>query len=267
MRRRVADRSRRREPGEVVCAASGHNSALVDSAEGYPRLVELAFSILASDFAHLAEEVEAAERGGGTIVHVDVMDGHFVPNITFGPPMVKALRRVTKLPLDCHLMIENPDQFIPEFAEAGADMVIVHQEACRHLHRTLQLIEQHGIKPAVAINPATPVEMLIEVLPMVHHVLVMSVNPGFGGQKFLPLALDKIEHLAEMRQEMGLNFLIEVDGGVAHETVAAVVEAGAEMLVAGSAVFSPGETEENARSLLRLAHEAASEGGSSSSVA
>ncbi len=221
-------------------------------------MIELAFSILASDFAHLADEVAAAERGGGTIVHVDVMDGHFVPNITFGPPMVKALRPVTKLPLDCHLMIENPDQFIAEFAEAGADMVSVHQEACRHLHRTLQLIEQHGMKPAVVLNPATPVEMLVEVLPMVHHVLIMSVNPGFGGQRFLPLALDKIEHLAELRQKMGLNFLIEVDGGVAHDTVRSVVEAGAEMLVAGSAVFRPGKTEENARELLRLAREAAS---------
>ena len=219
-------------------------------------MVELAFSILASDFAHLADEVAAAERGGGTFVHVDVMDGHFVPNITFGPPMVKALHRVTKLPLDCHLMIENPDQFVPEFAEAGADLMSVHWEACRHLHRTLQLIEQHGMRPAVVINPATPVEFLIEVLPMVHHVLVMSVNPGFGGQQFLPLALDKIEHLAELRTEMGLNYRIEVDGGVAHDTVARVVEAGADMLVAGSAVFSAGKTEENARELLRLAREA-----------
>lgn len=219
-------------------------------------MIELAFSILASDFAHLADEVAAAERGGGTIVHIDVMDGHFVPNITFGPAMVKAVRGVTELPLDCHLMIENPDQFIHEFAEAGADMVSVHFEACRHLHRTLQLIEQHGMRPAVVINPATPVEFLIEVLPMVHHVLVMSVNPGFGGQQFLPLALDKIEHLAELRIEMGLNYRIEVDGGVAHDTVARVVEAGADMLVAGSAVFSPGQTEENARELLRLAREA-----------
>ncbi len=219
-------------------------------------MIELAFSILASDFAHLADEVAAAERGGGTIVHVDVMDGHFVPNITFGPPMVKALRQVTKLTLDLHLMIENPDQFVPEFAEAGGDVVCVHQEACRHLHRTLQLIEQHGMRPAVAINPATPVEMLTEVLPMVHHVLVMSVNPGFGGQKFLPLALGKIEHLAELRTEMGLNYRIEVDGGVAHDTVASVVEAGADMLVAGSAVFSPGKTEEKARELLRMAREA-----------
>ena len=216
-------------------------------------MIELAFSILASDFAHLADEVATAERGGGTIVHVDVMDGHFVPNITFGPPVVKAIRPVTKLPLDCHLMIENPDNFIPEFAAAGADMISVHQEVCRHLHRTLQLIGDHGVKPAVVINPATPVDTLIEVLPMVHHVLVMSVNPGFGGQKFLPLALDKISYLAELREAMGLNFRIEVDGGVAHDTVAQVVEAGADMLVAGSAIFSPGKTEENAREFLKLA--------------
>jgi ribulose-phosphate 3-epimerase len=221
-------------------------------------LIELAFSILASDFAHLADEVAAAERGGGTIVHVDVMDGHFVPNITFGPPMVKSLRPVTKLPLDCHLMVENPDAFIPAFAEAGADMVSVQQEVCRHLHRTLQLIEQHGMRSGVVINPATPVDMLIEVLPMVHHVLVMSVNPGFGGQKFLPLALEKIAYLAELRKEMELNFRIEVDGGVAHDTVASVVEAGADMLVAGSAIFSPGKTERNAREFLKVARAAAS---------
>ena len=188
------------------------------------------------------------------------MDGHFVPNITFGPPMVKALRPVTKLPLDCHLMIENPDQFIPEFAEAGADFCSVHQEACRHLYRTLQLIEQHGMQPAVVINPATPVEALVEVLPIVHHVLVMSVNPGFGGQKFLPLALGKIARLREMRAEMGLNFRIEVDGGVAYDTVAQVVEAGADMLVAGSAVFEPGKTEQNARDLLHRARSAAAPG-------
>ncbi len=227
-------------------------------------MIELAFSILASDFAHLADEIAAAERGGGTIVHVDVMDGHFVPNITFGPPMVKAIRPVTKLPLDCHLMIENPDEFIQAFAEAGADMISVHQEACRHLHRTLQLIEQHRVKPGVVINPATPVEMLIEVLPMVHHVLIMSVNPGFGGQKFLPLALDKIAHLADLREAMGLNFRIEVDGGIAHDTVAQAVEAGADMLVAGSAIFSPGNfarTEENAREFLALARAASTVDG------
>ena len=219
-------------------------------------MVELAFSILASDFAHLADEVAAAERGGGTIVHVDVMDGHFVPNITFGPPMVKSLRPVTKLPLDCHLMIEDPDKFIPDFAAAGADMVSVQQEACRHLHRTLQQIEQHGMLPGVVINPATPVDSLIEVLPMVHYVLVMSVNPGFGGQKFLPLALEKIAYLASLRHEMGLNFRIEVDGGVAHDTVGLVVEAGADMLVAGSAIFCPGKTEQNAVEFLKLARAA-----------
>jgi len=216
-------------------------------------LVELAFSILASDFAHLADEVAMAERGGGTIVHVDVMDGHFVPNITLGPPMVKSLRAVTTLPLDCHLMIENPDAYIPAFAEAGADMVSVHYEVCRHLNRTLQLIADHKMLPGVVINPATTVENIVEVLPMVHYVLVMSVNPGFGGQKFLPRSVERIRHLARLRDEMGLNFRIEVDGGVAHDTVASVVEAGADMLVAGSAVFQKGRTEENARELLRIA--------------
>jgi ribulose-phosphate 3-epimerase len=219
-------------------------------------VIELAASILAADFAHLANEVAAAERGGATILHVDIMDGHFVPNITFGPPVVKALRPITNLPLDCHMMVEDPDDFIPAFAEAGANMMSVHQEVCRHLHRTLQHIEQHGMLPGVVINPATPVETLIEVLPMVHYVLVMSVNPGFGGQKFLPLALDKIAQLAELREEMGLNYRIEVDGGVAHDTVAQVVEAGADMLVAGSAVFSPGKTEHNAREFLKLARAA-----------
>jgi ribulose-phosphate 3-epimerase len=221
-------------------------------------VIELAFSILASDFAHLADEVAAAERGGGTIVHVDVMDGHFVPNITFGPPVVKALRPITKLPLDCHLMIEDPDAFIPAFAEAGADMISVQQEVCRHLHRTLQHIADHNVLAGVVINPATPVDTLIEVLPMVHYVLVMSVNPGFGGQKFLPLALDKIEYLAELREAMGLNFRIEVDGGVAHDTVASVVKAGADMLVAGSAVFEKGRTEHNAAEFLRIARAAVS---------
>ena len=222
-------------------------------------MVELAFSILAADFAHLADEIGRAEKGGGTIVHVDVMDGHFVPNITFGPPVVKAIRPVTKLPLDCHLMIENPDEFVPAFAEAGADMVSVQVEACRHLNRSLQLIADHGMLAGVVLNPATPVEMLLEVLPMVHHVLVMSVNPGFGGQKFLPRSVERIAHLRSLREELGLNYRIEVDGGVAHDTVASVVEAGADMLVAGSAIFEPGKTEENAREFLRIARAAAGE--------
>ena len=219
-------------------------------------MVELAPSILASDFAHLADEVRAAERGGGTVIHVDVMDGHFVPNITLGPPMVKSLRKVTSLPLDCHLMIENPDDFIPAFADAGADWISVHYEACRHLHRTLEFIAQHDMRPAVVINPATRVNFLVEILPMVHHVLVMSVNPGFGGQSFIPNALTKIRRLAELRQEMGLGFRIEVDGGVAKDTIARIVEAGADLLVAGSAIFDNGNAEENARELLRLARQA-----------
>ena len=219
-------------------------------------MIELAFSIHASDFAHLADEVAAAERGGGSIVHVDVMDGHFVPNITFGPPVVHAIRPLTMVPLDCHLMIEDPDKFIPDFATAGADMISVHVEVCRHLNRTLQLIADHGMKPAVVLNPATPVEMLFEVLPMVHHVLVMAVNPGFGGQKFMPRSLDRIAHLARLRRELGLNFRIEVDGGIAHDTVAGVVQAGADMLVAGSAIFQPGKTEANAQDFLRVARAA-----------
>ena len=222
-------------------------------------MVEILPSILSADFAHLADEVAAAERGGGTVIHVDVMDGHFVPNITIGPPVVKSLRKVTRLPLDCHLMIENPDQFIPAFADAGADWVSVHYEACRHLHRSLELIAQHGMKPGVVINPATRVNFLIEILPMVHHVLVMSVNPGFGGQKFIEFSLDKIRKLAQLRQELGLAFRIEVDGGVAHDTVKRIVQAGADLLVAGNAVFGAGQPERDARSLLAAVRQAAGE--------
>jgi ribulose-phosphate 3-epimerase len=222
-------------------------------------MVQLLPSILSADFARLADEVAAAERGGGTVIHVDIMDGHFVPNITIGPPVVKSLRKATMLPLDCHLMIENPDEFIPAFAEAGANWVSVHYEACRHLHRTLQLIAHHGMKPAVVLNPATRVELIRDVLPMVHHVLIMSVNPGFGGQEFIPFSLDKIRTLVQLRQEMALAFKIEVDGGVAHDTVAQVVQAGAELLVAGNAVFGAGDPERDARALLAAARKAAGE--------
>jgi ribulose-phosphate 3-epimerase len=219
-------------------------------------MVELVPSILSADFSRLGEQVEAAELGGGSVIHIDIMDGHFVPNLTMGPPVVKSLRKVTNLPFDCHLMIEDPAEFIPEFAEAGANWISVHYEACRHLHRTLELIAQHGMEPAVVINPATRVDVLIEILPMVHHVLVMSVNPGFGGQKFIPFSLDKIRQLVELRGDLGLDFRIEVDGGVAHDTIGSVVEAGADLLVAGSAVFDSGHPEKEARTLLKMAQEA-----------
>ena len=220
-------------------------------------MVELLPSILSAEFAHLADEVRAAEAGGGTVIHFDVMDGHFVPNLTIGPPVLASLRKVTSLPIDCHMMIENPDDFIESFADSGADWMSVHYEACRHLHRTLEHIAQHGLQPAVVINPATEVDLLIPILGMVHHVLVMSVNPGFGGQSFIPYSLKKIRRLKELRQELGLSYRIEVDGGVAHDTIAQVVEAGADLLVAGSAVFADGRAEQNARELLQLAQLAA----------
>jgi ribulose-phosphate 3-epimerase len=207
----------------------------------------------------LADNVLAAIRGGATIVHLDVMDGHFVPNLTIGPPIVKWLRPVTDATFDVHLMIENPDGFIPDFASAGANWISVHQEACVHLHRTLELIEHHGCKAGVVINPATPVATLTEVLDMVNLVLVMSVNPGFGGQKFIPGALHKISQLAQMRRDRGLSFRIEVDGGVGLDTVSQVVRAGAELLVAGSAVFDGHDVTANARNLLKAAQAAVPE--------
>jgi len=220
-------------------------------------LIELAPSILSADFARLAEEVRAASEGGGSVIHVDIMDGHFVPNLTVGPPVVRSLRKATKLPLDCHLMIENPDQFIPDFAEAGADWISVHQEACRHLNRTLHLIKSHDCLAGVVINPATPVGTLVEVLDIIDYVLVMSVNPGFGGQKFIPSTLHKLQRLAEIRSQQGLNFRIEVDGGISLDTVADVVRAGAEILVAGNAVFGGGDPRKNAQAVLKAATEAA----------
>jgi ribulose-phosphate 3-epimerase len=218
--------------------------------------IELAPSILSSNFAQLGSDAQQAIEGGGTILHVDVMDGHFVPNITLGPPVVKSLRKVVKVPLDCHLMIENPDLFIPDFANAGADWISVHQEACRHLNRTLHLIRSHNCLAGVVINPATPVDFLAEVLDIVDYVLVMSVNPGFGSQKFIPAALRKIRQLAEIRGQRGLAYRIEVDGGVALDTVADVVRAGAEILVAGNAVFGSGDPTKNAEALLKAATEA-----------
>jgi len=220
-------------------------------------MIELAPSILSADFARLGAEAQAAVEGGATVLHVDVMDGHFVPNITIGPPVVASLRKVSKVPLDCHLMIERPDEFISAFAGAGADWISVHQEACVHLDRTLHLIAAHGCKPGVVINPATPVHALDEVLPVVHHVLVMSVNPGFGGQSFIHSSLKKIELLSNIRQSRQLAFRIEVDGGIHQQTVADVVRAGAEILVAGSAIFEHGDPRGNAGGLLKSALDAA----------
>ena len=219
-------------------------------------VIELAPSILSADFARLAEQVHAAAAGGATLLHVDVMDGHFVPNLTIGPPVVASLNKATELPLDVHLMIENPDLFIPAFIEAGADWISVHQEVAVHLNRTLDLIRKQGALAGVVINPATPVHTLEEVLDMVDFVLIMSVNPGFGGQKFIPGALEKIRKLAALRESRRLKFRIEVDGGIALETIAAVVQAGAEVLVAGNAVFGKGDPKANAEKLIKAANEA-----------
>ena len=219
-------------------------------------MIELAPSILASDFAHLADQVRDATAGGGTVVHVDIMDGHFVPNLTVGPPLVKSLRKVTELPLDCHLMIENPDQFIPEFASAGANWMSVHQEACIHLNRTLHLIKSHDCRAGVVINPATPVDTLSEVLDIADYILVMSVNPGFGAQKFIPGAIHKLRRLADLRAQRGLDYRIEVDGGIDLTTVADVVRAGAEILVAGNAIFGKGDPKVNTQEMLKTAVEA-----------
>ncbi len=219
-------------------------------------MIELAPSILSADFAHLADQVESATAGGAHVIHVDVMDGHFVPNMTIGPVVVKSLRKATRLPLDCHLMIENPDQYIGDFAEAGANWISVHQEACRHLNRTLNLIKSHGCRAGVVINPATPVETLSEVLDIVDYVLVMSVNPGFGAQKFIPETLHKVRKLADLRAHRGYAYRIEIDGGVALDTVTEIVRAGAEILVAGNAVFGKGDPRQNAASLLEAARSA-----------
>lgn len=200
-------------------------------------MIKIAPSILAADFSKLAEEVIEVEKAGAALIHIDVMDGHFVPNITMGPIAVEALRPVTKLPLDVHLMIENPDAYIEEFAKAGADYITVHVEACRHLHRTLQLIRSTGVKSGVVLNPHTPVESILHVLDQVDMVLFMTVNPGFGGQKFIHSVLPKVKQLATIIKERHLSIEIEIDGGVDEETIIPCVEAGATILVAGSAIY------------------------------
>jgi ribulose-phosphate 3-epimerase len=199
--------------------------------------VEIAPSILSADFARLAEQIQTVEQGGADIVHVDVMDGHFVPNLTLGPPVVKAIRKVTRLPLDTHLMIETPERFVEAFADAGANMISVHPEASVHLHRTVAAIRDLGVSPGVVLNPGTPIGVLDDVLADVDFVLIMSVNPGFGGQKFIARSVDKVRRLRTLIRERGLQVRIEIDGGIGMENAGAVVEAGAEMLVAGSSIF------------------------------
>ncbi|HLQ84210.1 MAG TPA: ribulose-phosphate 3-epimerase [Pseudogracilibacillus sp.] len=201
-------------------------------------MIKIAPSILSANFAKLGEEIKEIEEGGADYVHIDVMDGHFVPNITIGPLIVDAVKPITKLPLDVHLMIENPDKYIKDFVEAGADIITVHQETCPHLHRTIQLIKKENVKAGVVINPGTPVAMIKEVLNNVDLVLVMSVNPGFGGQTFIHETLSKIEEIDLIRKENNYQFELQVDGGVNVETAKLCVDAGADVLVAGSAVFN-----------------------------
>ena len=201
-------------------------------------MIKIAPSILSADFAKLGEEIKEVEQGGADWIHVDVMDGHFVPNITIGPLIVEAIRPVTSLPLDVHLMIEEPDRYIEQFAKAGADYITVHAEACRHLHRTIQLIRSFGVKPGVVLNPHTPVETIQHVLEDIDLVLFMTVNPGFGGQKFISSVVPKVKQLSDIVKERNLSLEIEIDGGITSETIGLCVEAGATVFVAGSAVYN-----------------------------
>ena len=214
------------------------------------RVFEIAPSILSADFSRLAEEIRAIEGGGATVLHVDVMDGHFVPNITIGLPVVKSLRKATQMTIDTHLMISEPGRYAVEFVKAGANMVSVHVEADVHLNRTLVAIREAGGKAGIAINPATPLIALEEALPYADFVLLMSVNPGFGGQKFVPTSMDKLRRLRRMIDERGLQVRIEIDGGVDADNISEIVEAGAEIVVAGSAVFGGGKPTEAVKTLI-----------------
>ncbi len=198
---------------------------------------KIAPSILAANFANLSQQIRYVEAGGADIIHCDIMDGKFVPNISFGPMVVKTVRSITKLPIDCHLMIESPDNYIEEFAKAGANYITVHQEEVKHLNRTIELIKSFDVKAGVVLNPATPISTLTDILEFVDMVLIMSVNPGFGGQKFIHQSLNKINDLKILREERNLNFLIEVDGGIDLSTIKSVSEAGCDVFVSGSAIF------------------------------
>jgi ribulose-phosphate 3-epimerase len=213
------------------------------------RTIDIAPSILSADFSRLGEEIAAVERGGATILHVDVMDGHFVPNLTVGLPVVKSIAQATELPIDAHLMISEPGRYAQQFVEAGAKMVSVHVEADAHLHRTLASIKAAGARAGVVLNPATPIESLGEALQFADYVLVMSVNPGFGGQKFIPSSVDKVRRLRRMIEERKLDTRIEIDGGIDLENIASVITAGAEIIVAGSAIFGAADPEAAVRGL------------------
>lgn len=219
-------------------------------------MVEIVPSILSADFTRLAEEIAAVERAGVRLLHLDVMDGHFVPNLTIGPPVVKSIRKRTKLTLDVHLMITDPDRFAPVFIEAGADQISVHQEVCRHLDRTLRMIQAEGGRAGVVLNPATPVSTLDEVLDFVDFVLIMSVNPGFEAQRFIPSTLNKVRTLDRIRRERGLQFNIEIDGGVSMENIPDVVRAGCDWLVTGSAVFLSDDAASTVTQMQQVARDA-----------
>ncbi|HKW97918.1 MAG TPA: ribulose-phosphate 3-epimerase [Bryobacteraceae bacterium] len=219
-------------------------------------MVEIVPSILSADFARLAEEIGKVERGGATMLHVDIMDGHFVPNLTIGPPVVESIRKVTKSRLDVHLMIEDPDRYAPEFIKAGADQVSVHQEVCPNLDRTLRMIQEEGALAGVVINPATPVMMLDEVLDLADYVLIMSVNPGFGGQHFIPRALDKVRELDRKRRERRLELPIEIDGGITLDNLADAVRAGCDWIVTGSSVFHTPDPAATVSEMRQVAQEA-----------
>ncbi len=237
-----------RSAGPSKTAGSGP----VRSAARLPDVPALAPSILSADFSRLGEQIAAAEAGGARLLHLDIMDGHFVPNLTIGPPVVASVRGVTRLPLDVHLMIEEPDRYVEAFIRSGADMISVHQEAVPHLHRTVQLIRDSGAAAGVAINPATPLTAIAEILPDLDYVLLMSVNPGFGGQRFIPSVLPKVTALRASIDEVGLPIRIEVDGGVGPDNIVELRRRGAEIFVAGSAVFGGDDPAGRARHLTSL---------------
>jgi len=220
--------------------------------------VQIVPSILAADFARLGDEIARVERGGASMLHLDVMDGHFVPNFTIGPPVVESIRKITRCRLDLHLMIEDPDHYAPVFIKAGADLVSVHQEACRNLHRTLRMIQDEGAQAGVVINPATPVAMLDDILDVADYVLIMSVNPGFGGQSFISHSLEKVRQLDRKRQARHLPLSIEIDGGITLKNVADAIRAGCDWIVTGSSIFHTPDAAAAITEMRRAAEEATS---------